>query len=76
MNEKDLIKYLRDGIRMQDLVNLKKVFLSFDEDCDNLIEYNVRKITQFNKYNLQVMQQNSKIKINENQFINIMINDI
>ena len=76
INEKELIKYLRDGITMTDLVNLKKAFLSLDEDCDGLIEYDVRKITELDKYDLPVIQQNSKIKINECQFINIMIDNI
>ena len=71
-----LSQYLKEGITMQDLINLKKAFISLDTDSDGQIEYDVNKITELNKYNLPVLEGNKKVKINENQFMNIMIDNI
>ena len=76
IDENQLTHYLKDGIGMNDLINLKKAFISLDEDSDGLIEYDVKKITELNKYDLPIAEGNKKIKINENQFMNIMIDNI
>ena len=61
---------------MSDLINLKKAFMSLDDDSDWLIEYDVNKITELNKFDLPISEGNKKVKINENQFMNIMIDNI
>ena len=61
---------------MSDLINLKKAFMSLDDDSDGLIEYDVNKITELNKFDLPISEGNKKVKINENQFMNIMIDNI
>ena len=71
-----LTPYLKEGISMNDLINLKKAFLSLDQDSDGLIEYDVKKITELNKYDLPISEGNKKVKINERQFMNIMIDNI
>ena len=76
IDESQLIPYLKEGITMSDLINLKKAFISLDEDSDGLIEYDVKKITELNKYDLPVSEGNKKVKINEKQFMNIMIDNI
>ena len=76
INEKQLTQYLKEGITMDDLKNLKKAFISLDEDSDGLIEYDVKKITELNKYNLSDSDENKKVIINENQFMEIMIDNI
>ena len=38
IDENQLTPYLKDGISMNDLINLKKAFLSLDEDSDGFIE--------------------------------------
>ena len=76
IDEKQLTPYLKEGITMSDLINLKKAFISLDEDSDGLIEYDVNKITELNKYDLPVSEGNKKVKINESQFMNIMIDNI
>ena len=76
IDERQLIPYLKEGISMPDLINLKKAFTSLDDDSDGLIEYDVNKITELNKYDLPVSEGNKKIKINEKQFMNIMIDNI
>ena len=76
IDENQLSKYLREGIIMNDLINLKKAFLSLDEDSDGLIQYDVNKITELNKYDLPISEGNKKVTINENQFMNIMIDNI
>ena len=76
IDQNQLYQYLKEGITMQDLINLKKAFISLDLDSDGFIEYDVNKITELNKYNLPVLEGNKKVKINENQFMNIMIDNI
>ena len=76
IDQNQLYQYLKEGITMQDLINLKKAFISLDLDSDGFIEYDVNKITELNKYDLPVSEGNKKIIINENQFMNIMIDNI
>ena len=76
IDENQLIPYLKEGIGMKDLINLKKAFNSLDQDSDGFIEYDVNKITELNKYDLSIIEGNKKIKINEKQFMNIMIDNI
>ena len=76
IDENQLTPYLKEGISMNDLINLKKAFLSLDTDSDGLIQYDVNKITELNKYDLPISEGNKKVKINENQFMNIMIDNI
>ncbi len=37
IDENKLTPYLKDGIGMNDLINLKKAFISLDHDCDGLL---------------------------------------
>ena len=76
IDQNQLTPYLREGIGMNDLINLKKAFLSLDEDSDGLIEYDVNKITELNKYDLAISEGNKKVIISENQFMNVMIDNI
>ena len=76
INENQLTQYLKEGITMDDLKNLKKAFISLDEDSDGLIEYDTKKITELRKYNIPSSDENQKVIINENQFMNIMIDNI
>ena len=77
INEEELKPYLKKGLTMKDLVNLKKAFNSLDEDDDGKIEYDIHKITDIDKFNLEILQdENGKVKINFNQFMNIMTDNI
>ena len=76
INENELRPYLKDGITMRDLVNLKKAFISLDTNKDGLIEYDTKKITDIDKYDLPVLEPNGKTIINFNQFMEIMIDNI
>lgn len=76
IDESELNKYLVDGITMRDLVNLKKAFLSLDTNRDGLIEYDTKKLTDINKYDLPVLEPNGKTVINFDQFMKIMIDNI
>ena len=76
IDENKLEEYLKEDITMKDLINLKKAFISLDTDLDGYIEYDVNKITELNKYDISITDDNKKIKINENQFMNIMIDNI
>ena len=60
IDEKELTPYLKNGRGMKDLINLKKAFLSLDEDFDRFIEYDVNKITELNKYDLPNEEGNKK----------------
>ena len=70
IDENELRPYLREGIQMRDLVNLKKAFLSLDTNQDGLIEYDI------NKFDLPVQEPNGKSIINFKQFMNLMIDNI
>ena len=76
IDENELKPYLREGIQMRDLVNLKKAFLSLDTNRDGLIEYDLAKLGDINKFELPVQEPNSKTIINFKQFMNIMIKNI
>ncbi len=76
IDERELIPYLRDGIQMRDLINLKKAFLSLDTNSDGLIEYDIRKLRDINKFELKVQEPNGKTIINFKQFMEIMIDNI
>lgn len=76
IDESELIGYLRDDITMTDLVNLKRAFLKLDEDGDGIIEYDTKKLTDIDKYELPTNDPNGKTKINCEQFMNIMIDNI
>ena len=76
IDESELIPYLRDGIQMKDLVNLKKAFLHLDTNDDGLIEYDIKKLDDINKFDLPVDEPNGKTIINLNQFMEIMIDNI
>ena len=76
IEEKKLTPYLKEGISISDLINLKKAFMSLDDDSDGVIEYDVHKITELNIFDLPISEGNKKVKINENQFMNIMIDNI
>ena len=76
IDENELYPFLRDGIEMKDLVNLKKAFLSLDTNKDGLIEYDLKKLGDINKFDLPVQETNSKTIINFKQFMKIMINNI
>ena len=76
IDENELKPYLRDGIQMRDLVNLKKAFLSLDTNRDGLIEYDINKLEDINKFDLPVQEPNGKTIINFKQFMEIMIDNI
>ena len=76
INEEELKPYLKEGLTMSDLINLKKAFISLDTDSDGFIEYDVNKIRELDKYSLKVSEGNKKVKISENQFMNIMTENI
>ena len=76
IDENELRPYLREGIQMKDLVNLKKAFLSLDTNRDGLIEYDIKKLGDINKFDLPVQEPNGKTIINFKQFMEIMIDNI
>ena len=76
IDENELTPYLREGIQMRDLVNLKKAFLSLDTNKDGLIEYDTKKLGDINKFDLPIQEPNGKTIINFKQFMNIMIDNI
>ena len=71
INEEELKPYLKEGLTMNDLINLKKAFISLDKDENGKIEYDIRKITDIDKYdlpvkiekNLEIMQLLMKVKL-------------
>ena len=76
IDETDLYPYLKEGIEMKDLVNLKKAFLSLDTNKDGLIEYDIKKLGDINKFDLPVQEPNGKTILNFDQFMGIMIDNI
>ena len=76
INEEELKPYLKEGLTMSDLINLKKAFISLDKDKKGKIEYDIRKITDIDKYDLPVKDDNEKVLISYNQFMNIMTENI
>ena len=76
INEEELKPYLKEGLTMSDLINLKKAFISLDKDENGKIEYDIRKITDIDKYDLPVKDDNEKVLISSNQFMNIMTENI
>ena len=76
IDENELYPYLTEGIQMRDLVNLKKAFLSLDTNKDGLIEYDINKLGDINKFDLPIQEPNGKTIINFKQFMNIMIDNI
>ena len=78
MNENELVPYLREGLTMKDLVNLKKAFNALDHDSDGKVEYDIKKITDINKYDLALEEedQNDKVKIDFQTFMKIMTDNI
>ena len=76
INEEELKPYLKEGLTMNDLINLKKAFISLDKDENGKIEYDIRKITDIDKYDLPVKDENGKVLISYDQFMNIMIENI
>ena len=76
IDENELYPYLKNGIEMRDLKNLKKAFLSLDTNKDGLIEYDVKKLEDINKFDLPVQETNDKTILNFKQFMEIMIDNI
>ena len=76
IDESELYPYLREGIEMRDLVNLKKAFLSLDTNKDGLIDYDLKTLGDINKFDLPVQEPNGKTIINFKQFMEIMIDNI
>ena len=76
INEEELKLYLKEGLTMNDLINLKKAFISLDKDENGKIEYDIRKITDIDKYDLPVKDENGKVLISYDQFMNIMTENI
>ena len=76
INEEELKPYLKEGLTMNDLINLKKAFISLDKDENGKIEYDIRKITDIDKYDLPVKDENGKVLISCDQFMNIMTENI
>lgn len=69
---------------MNDLKNLKKAFISLDKDNSGKIAYDVKKISDsillfyiiVNKYDLPVEDDNGKVIIDFQQFMQIMTENI
>ena len=76
IDESELNQYLEEGIQMRDLVNLKKAFLSLDTNKDGLIEYDIKKLGDINKFDLPVQEPNGKTVINFDQFMRSEIDNI
>ena len=76
INEEELKPYLKEGLTMNDLINLKKAFISLDKDENGKIEYDIRKITDIDKYALPVKDENGKVLLSYDQFMNIMTENI
>ena len=76
IDENELRPYLKEGIQMRDLINLKKAFLSLDTNCDGLIEYDFKNLEDINKFDLPVQEPNGKTILNFKQFMEIMIDNI
>ena len=76
IDESELTQFLQEGIQMRDLINLKKAFISLDTNKDGLIEYDINKLGDINKFDLPVQEPNGKTIINFNQFMEIMIDNI
>ena len=76
INEEELKPYLKEGLTMEDLINLTKAFNSLDEDEDGKIEYDIQKITDIDKFDLPIQEENGKIVLNYNQFMKIMTENI
>ena len=75
-NEEELKIYLKEGLTINDLINLKKAFVSLDKDEDGKILYDIKKISDIDKYDLPVQDENGKILISFDQFMNIMTENI
>ena len=76
INEEELKPYLKEGLTMNDLINLKKAFISLDKDNKGIIEYDTKKITDIDKYDLPVQDENGKVLITYEQFMKIMTENI
>ena len=76
IDESELTQYLQEGIQMRDLINLKKAFLSLDTNKDGIIEYDINKLGDVNKFELPVQEPTGKTILNFNQFMEIMIDNI
>ena len=76
IDESELSPYIQEGIQMKDLINLKKAFLSLDTNKDGLIEYDINKLDDINKFDLPVQEPNGKTILNFKQFMEIMIDNI
>ena len=76
INENELYPYLREGIQMRDLVNLRNAFNHLDTNKDGLIEYDIRKLGDINKFDLPVEEPNGKTILNLKQFMEIMVDNI
>jgi Ca2+-binding EF-hand superfamily protein len=76
IDESELSSYIQEGIQMKDLINLKKAFLSLDTNKDGLIEYDINKLDDINKFDLPVQEPNGKTILNFKQFMEIMIDNI
>ena len=75
IDESELSPYIQEGIQMKDLINLKKAFLSLDTNKDGLIEYDINKLDDINKFDLPVQEPNGKTILNFKQFMEIMIDN-
>ena len=73
INEEELKPYLKEGLTMSDLINLKKAFISLDKDENGKIEYDIRKITDIDKYDLPIKDDNEKVLISYNQFMKVKL---
>ena len=76
IDESELSPYIQEGIQMKDLINLRKAFLSLDTNKDGLIEYDINKLDDINKFDLPVQEPNGKTILNFKQFMEIMIDNI
>jgi Ca2+-binding EF-hand superfamily protein len=86
-NDEELRKFMKPGITLEDLINLRKAFNLLDKEKTGLISYDIKKILEskklFKNIILQIVQQynnivvdNGNVVINFDQFMEIMTNNI
>ena len=76
IDETELNPYLKEGINMKDLINLKKAFISLDTNNDGLIEYDTKKLGDIKRFDLPLEEGNEKTIINFKEFMEIMVDNI
>ena len=61
---------------MEDLINIKKAFISLDTKNKGIIEYDIKKITDIAKYDLPIAEENGKVLLSYDNFMKMMADNI